>query len=121
METVQDLKLHSSTKVILSHVIIPPESNLELPADRPHPESPALLYIEKQLQAFQAQLPVESDIEIVTGDPAEEIVRLANIHQADMIVLGCRGLTGLKRIVQGSVSSEVLEAANCSVLVVKPK
>lgn len=121
METIQELKLNSEAKVILSHVIPTPESNLELPADKPHPESPALLYVEKQLQAYQAQLPVKSEIEIVTGDPAEEIVRLANIYQADLIVIGCRGLTGVDRIVKGSVSSEVVEAAHCSVLVVKPK
>jgi nucleotide-binding universal stress UspA family protein len=55
----------------------------------------------------------------VTGDVAEEIVRLANIYKADLIVIGCRGLTGLKRILEGSVSSQVVGEAVCSVLVVK--
>ncbi|CCH66944.1 hypothetical protein RINTHH_7890 [Richelia intracellularis HH01] len=45
----------------------------------------------------------------------------ANIHQADLIVIGSRGLTDMKRIIQGSVSSQVVEDAHCSVLVVKPK
>jgi len=94
---------------------------MELPADRPHSDSPALSYlqIEKQLQSYQAQLPVESEIELVTGDPAEEIIRLANIYKADLIVIGSRGLTGMNRIVQGSVSSQVVEEAHCSVFVVK--
>jgi nucleotide-binding universal stress UspA family protein len=98
-----------------------PESELELPADRPHPESPTLSYfqIEKLLQSYQEKLSIDSELEMVTGDPADEIIRLANIYKADLIVIGSRGLTGMKRIVQGSVSSQVVEEANCSVLVVK--
>lgn len=111
IETLQDLVLAKDSKVILCHVFPPPESEMELPADRPHPDSPALssLQVEKQLQIYQTQLPVESEIELVSGDPAEEIIRLANIHKADLIVIGSRGLTGMNRIVQGSVSSQVVE------------
>ncbi|WP_026732936.1 universal stress protein [Fischerella sp. PCC 9605] len=123
IESLNDLVLPKDGKVILCHVFPPPDSEMELPADRPHSESPALsyLHIEKQLQAYQAQLPVESEIELVTGDPAEEIIRLANIYKADLIVIGSRGLTGMNRIVQGSVSSQVVEEAHCSVMVVKPR
>lgn len=122
IQTIQELDLQPETKVILSHVISPPESNLELVADQPHTYSEALPYrhIEKQLQSYQANLPYESELEIVSGDPAEEIIRLANIYKADLIVIGSRGLTGVKRILQGSVSSQVVEEAPCSVLVVKP-
>ncbi|MGH7999033.1 MAG: universal stress protein [Brasilonema sp.] len=122
IQTLQELVLSKDSKVILCHVFAPSESEMELPADRPHPESSTFSYfhIEKQLQSYQTLLPVESNIELVTGDPAEEIIRLANIYKADLIIIGSRGLTGLKRIVQGSVSSQVVEEANCSVLVVKP-
>lgn len=122
IQTIQELDLQPKTKVILSHVISPPESNLELVADQPHSNSEALPYrhIEKQLQSYQANLPYESELEIVSGNPAEEIIRLANIYKADLIVIGSRGLTGVKRILQGSVSSQVVEEAPCSVLVVKP-
>ena len=51
----------------------------------------------------------------------DELVRLANIHQADLIVIGSRGLTGMNRILKGSVSSQVAADAHCSVLVVKLK
>ncbi|MBC6435836.1 universal stress protein, partial [Nostoc sp. HG1] len=43
------------------------------------------------------------------------------IYKTDLIIIGSRGLMGMKRIVQGSVSSQVVEEANCSVLVVKPR
>ncbi|MFQ4142964.1 universal stress protein [Chlorogloeopsis sp. ULAP02] len=123
IETLHELVLAKDSKVILCHVFPPPESEMELSADRPHPDSPALssLQVEKQLQFYQTQLPVESEIELVSGDPAEEIIRLANIYKADLIVIGSRGLTGVNRIVQGSVSSQVVEEAPCSVLVVKVK
>jgi nucleotide-binding universal stress UspA family protein len=122
IQTLQALQVQPTTKIILSHVVPPVESELEQIADQPHSDAEALPYrhIEKQLQSYQANLPGESELEIVTGNPAEEIIRLANIYQADMIVIGTRGLTGVKRIIQGSVSSQVVEDAPCSVLVVKP-
>lgn len=122
IQILEELVLPTQSKVIFCHVFSSPSSAVELPADRPHPDLPAISYsqIEKQLQFYQTQLPVESDIELVSGDPAEEIIRLANIHKADLIVIGSRGLTGMSRIVQGSVSSQVVEEAACSVLVVKP-
>ncbi len=122
IQTVQQLLLTQDSTVILCHVLLTP-SQIDLPADRPNPELPALssLQVEKQLQDYQAQLSVKSQLEMVTGDPPQEIIRLANIHKADLIVIGSRGLTGMNRIVQGSVSSEVVAEAPCSVLVVKPK
>lgn len=122
IQSLQELQLQPTTKIVLAHVIPPPEINQDLAADRPQSEADGLPYLqmEKQLQSYQAQLPGESVLEIVTGDPAEEIIRLANIYQAGLIVIGSRGLTGVKRIIQGSVSSQVVENAPCSVLVVKP-
>lgn len=121
IQTLDELQIQRATKIILSHVIPPPESDRETAVDRPH-TSEELLYrhIEKQLQSYQADLPCESELEIVSGDPAIEIVRLAHIYQADLIVIGSRGLTGMKRILEGSVSSQVVTDAPCSVLVVKP-
>ena len=123
IQALDDLAFSKDSKVIFCHVFPTPESEMELPADRPQPESPTFSYfqIEKQLQAYQEKLSVSSELELVTGDPAEEIIRLANIYKTDLIIIGSRGLMGVKRIVQGSVSSQVVEEANCSVLVVKPR
>jgi nucleotide-binding universal stress UspA family protein len=123
IQTLQDLIVPKEHKVVLCHVFLPPDADQKIPADRPHPESAEVSYlqIEKQLQSYQKNLSISSELELVTGDPAEEIIRLANIYQADLIVIGSRGLTGMKRIVQGSVSSQVVEDAPCSVLVVKPR
>lgn len=121
IQSLNELQIQPVTKIILTHVIPSSESDMEMAVDRPH-SSEELLYrdIEKQLQSYQASFPCESELEIVNGDPAVEIVRLAHIYQADLIVIGSRGLTGLKRILEGSVSSQVVVDAPCSVLVIKP-
>lgn len=123
VQTLQELQLKSATKVVLLRVIPASDSSEGIAVDRPRADAEEFPYrhIEKQLQAYQAMLPYPSELEIVSGDPAEEIVRLSNIHQADLIVMGNRGLTGVTRILQGSVSSQVIVDAPCSVLVVKPK
>lgn len=122
IESLDDLELSPDARVILCHVFPTADSELELPADRPQSQTARFssFPIEELLQSFQEQLLVKSHIEIVAGDPATEIIRIANIYHADLIIIGSRGLTGMKKIVLGSVSSQVVEEASCSVLVVKP-
>jgi nucleotide-binding universal stress UspA family protein len=53
------------------------------------------------------------------GDPASEILAAAVASNADLIVIGTHGITGLKRLLLGSVARNVLHHATCSVLVVR--
>lgn len=53
------------------------------------------------------------------GQAAEEILMQAVESQADMIVLGTHGRTGLDRMLMGSVAEEVLRNAACPVVTVK--
>jgi len=48
-----------------------------------------------------------------------EIVALAEELQADLIVMGSRGLGGVRRALMGSVSDSVVRHAHCPVLVVR--
>jgi nucleotide-binding universal stress UspA family protein len=57
---------------------------------------------------------------IAIGYAAEEIIKAASRFRADLIVMGSRGLSGVKRTVLGSVSNRVVCHAPCSVLVVRP-
>ncbi len=57
--------------------------------------------------------------ELRDGDPAAEIVDAARKLGSDLIVLGSRGLTGLTRLLVGSVAASVATHAQCSVLVVR--
>jgi nucleotide-binding universal stress UspA family protein len=56
--------------------------------------------------------------ELRVGDAAAEIVDEASSWGADLVVLGSRGLTGLSRIVLGSVARNVLQGTRSSVLIV---
>jgi len=123
LQVVGQFQLEPTAKVILVHVISSGRSDFDAVVDRPHAQGDEIAYreVEKLLQSYQEKLPCQSDLEIVSGEPAEEILRLANIYKADLIAIGCRGLKGLKRILEGSVSAEVVAEAACSVLVVRAK
>jgi nucleotide-binding universal stress UspA family protein len=53
------------------------------------------------------------------GDAAAEIIAAARASDADLIVTGTHGRTGLKRLVLGSVARNVLHHATCSVLIAR--
>src|SRR5215204_2178097 len=53
------------------------------------------------------------------GKPEEEITALAEEIGADLIVVGSRGLGGIRRALMGSVSDSVVRHAHCPVLVVR--
>ena len=55
-------------------------------------------------------------VRVVTGDPATEIVRLANEEKSDLIVLPTHGRTGLSHVFFGSVAEKVVRHAECPVL-----
>ncbi|MEZ4280970.1 MAG: universal stress protein [Myxococcota bacterium] len=52
------------------------------------------------------------------GHPATAIVEEAKARKADLIVMGTRGLTGLKHLALGSVADRVVRTAPCPVLTV---
>lgn len=52
------------------------------------------------------------------GDPSSEILNTAETLKADIITVGCRGLSGIKGIM-GSVSRNILTHSKCSVLIGK--
>jgi nucleotide-binding universal stress UspA family protein len=53
------------------------------------------------------------------GLPAAEILRLAEELGVGLIVMGSRGLGGIRRALMGSVSDSVVRHAHCPVLVVR--
>lgn len=62
---------------------------------------------------------LEAETTVATGDPRVVIVDVAATWSADLIVVGSRGLTGVKRWLLGSVAQSVLRHAPCSVEVVR--
>jgi nucleotide-binding universal stress UspA family protein len=56
---------------------------------------------------------------LTSGDPASEVLRIADENAVDLIVLGARGLGVVQRLLLGSVSEAVLHDAQCAVLIAK--
>ena len=53
------------------------------------------------------------------GDPADAILDVAEERDADLIVVGNKGMTGAKRFLLGSVPNKVSHHAPCSVMIVR--
>jgi universal stress protein A len=53
-----------------------------------------------------------------SGGPAEEVVATAKVENADLIVMGTHGRTGLAHVVMGSVAESVVRRSACPVLTV---
>lgn len=62
---------------------------------------------------------VDADWEILQGDPAAEILALARERDADLIVVGSRGLGGVTGALLGSVSNRVVHEADRPVLIAR--
>jgi len=77
--------------------------------------------IEQELRATAAGVRVHFNVHARIGKPAEEILDLAREVGADLIIVGSKGLTGVERLVLGSVSEHVVRAAGCAVMVARPK
>lgn len=66
-----------------------------------------------------AEQGVDCAAEIRQGTASDEIIAAANEKDADLVVMGCRGLSGLQSAVMGSVSRKVAEYSDKPVLIVK--
>ncbi len=67
----------------------------------------------KRLKSYFPLWQVNS--EILTGTPAEELIRKAEQWKADLVVVGSQGRSAIGRLILGSVSLEVASDSRCSV------
>ncbi len=101
--------------------------------DVPPPAYPALVFDDYSRQArgearellrrqvWNAQVAGGSVVgqHLREGGPAEEIIFLAERLEADLLIVGRRGVGRIKRLITGSVSEGVVHRATCPVLVVR--
>ena len=62
---------------------------------------------------------VEVESHARKGDPADALLSVADEQDAELIVVGNKGMTGAKRFLLGSVPDKISHHASCSVLIVR--
>jgi len=75
--------------------------------------------LQMQLEEWAEQADCPAETRLITGIPCIEIVKHANNMQADIIVIGTHGRTGIKHLMIGSVAERVVRTASCPVLTVR--
>jgi len=109
----------SGAKLIIIHVEEPPMAygggELYLGSEQGDREE-----LRKSLvKIVPADSKVAFEHKLLVGDPATAIVETAANENADLIVIGTHGRTGLTRLLMGSVAEAVVRRAKCPVLTVK--
>ena len=67
--------------------------------------------------ASRRDVPIKQ--EILYGNPAEEILNFLKNKKFDLIIIGSRGLSGIRQTILGSIASAIVQKSKTSVLVVK--
>ena len=68
-------------------------------------------------QTIQPDLKITKSI--VQGRPADKIVEIVSTRNIDLIIMGSRGIGGIKGMLLGSVADRVADHAPCPVMIVK--
>ena len=106
-------------RIVVAYDPIPPylgEPNMEQVIERRVKEAQTVL---DMAQEAIGKIPSEIRTELIEGSAAEAILRVAQTHNSDLIVMGSRGLGTLAELVLGSTSHKVVSHATCPVLIVR--
>ena len=118
-----ELAAEQDARVVLVHVLLPEAWEWQGPA----PIYPRAVFhdaaedesVLAPAMRLAAERGVPASAELVSGDPVAEIVKAGEQFDADLLVLGSRGLGRVKAALLGSVSRGVLKESKRSVLVVR--
>ena len=110
-----------ATLTVMSVLEFPPGLNPEYPVNRLY-----LGELMKQatkglvdLKARASNRGISVHTRIATGIPSEEVLVAAEAEDADLIVVGTRGRTGLEHVALGSTAERIIRTAPCPVLAVR--
>ena len=75
--------------------------------------------VDKVLAGLDGPHPESVTVNAVHGFPVEELINASK--EADMVVLGSRGVGGFTRLMLGSTAGQVVQHAHCPVVIVPPQ
>ena len=113
----ETLAKSSGARLLIVHVEEPPLAygGGELYYGLPEPSSERILAMLEDVRPKDPAVPFAH--RLTMGDPAGEIVKIAEDERAELIVLGTHGRTGMTRLLMGSVAEAIVRRAPCPVLV----
>jgi nucleotide-binding universal stress UspA family protein len=123
VEYAADMGLKYKAMVHVVHVVSPLPDMIQ--------DSDVLEVLQDRGQAFAQEILEEAVGEfkkkgvrsfqstVLHGNPADAIIDFARKHGVDMIVMGSRGLSSVKELLLGSVSTKVCHLADCTCVTVK--
>ena len=125
LKHAEELARHFAAELIVAHVIPPlpsphafPDPQASFNFDVPLFQQELALKAEQMLKELVSHHKVGTRDLVTTGDPAPEILRIAQEEHVDLIVIASHGLTGWRRLVYGSVAEKVVRQAPCPVLTI---
>ena len=97
------------------------EESSEVPGDVAHAVGPRedVNVILEGAAGEARQQGIEADTHPREGDPADAILDVAEETNADLIVVGNKGMTGARRFLLGSVPNKISHHAPCGVYIVR--
>ena len=114
-------ELWGAALTVVNVLEFPPGLNPEYPVNRVY-----LTEMMKQATRALAELKVRTEgrgisvrTRIATGIPSQEVLTAAEAEDADLLVVGTLGKTGLKHVLLGSTAERVIRASPCPVLAVR--
>jgi len=116
-----DLARQLRARLLVVHVIDPGRASRLLgrtirPVEERIERTESASYVVQQARAAGAV----ANFLIWDGDASDGILAAADAERADLIVVGSRGRSGIGRYLLGSISDEIVQRAECPVLVVRP-
>jgi nucleotide-binding universal stress UspA family protein len=113
----ESLARQMNARLLIVHVEEPPLAygGGELYYGLPEPSSERILKMLEDVKPSDPSVPYTH--RLTMGDPAGEVVRIAEDEGAEMIIIGTHGRTGMTRLLMGSVAEAIVRRAPCPVLV----
>jgi nucleotide-binding universal stress UspA family protein len=111
-------RLHIVTAVPTMPAAVAPEMIQGIPSSWIEQNLEAARQVLDETAAEIADRGVEVSTEVGNGDPADCLLRACESADADLLVVGNRGMQGARRFLLGSVANRCAHHAGCSVLIV---
>lgn len=128
LEAADELAQHFSAELVIVHVVSPIPVVAPVPGMAPTAFNVAKYQKELEMSSLKTMKEVVEErvsrapkvrTMVGHGQAADEIVKMAEEEEAELIMISTHGMSGLERILFGSVAEKVVRNAKCPVLTIR--